>query len=74
MRTTIDLPSDLHAAARELAHREGKTLSQVVAELMRRGLKPGSRARPPTNRVGLPAISVGRVVTEEDVRSLDDEA
>ena len=73
MRTTIDLPPDLHTAARELAHREGKTLSEVVAELVRRGLKPGSRVKQATNHAGLPTISVGRVVTEEDVRSLDED-
>lgn len=74
MRTTIDLPPDLHAAAKELAHREGKTLSEVVAELLRRGLKPGVRSKPAASRVGLPTICVGRLVTEEDVRSLDDDA
>jgi predicted transcriptional regulator len=73
MRTTIDLPTDLHTAAKELAHREGKTLSEVVAELVRRGLKPASKEGLAANHVGLPTVSVGRIVTQEDVRSLDDE-
>ena len=38
MRTTIDLPDDIHALARELAHQQRKTLSQVITELVRTGL------------------------------------
>lgn len=72
MRTTLDLPEDIHELARQLAHQQRKTLSEVVCELIRAGLEP----RPPTGGIatgGLPQITVGRVITAEDVRSLEDE-
>ncbi|MEZ5312020.1 MAG: hypothetical protein R2735_15805 [Microthrixaceae bacterium] len=72
MRTTIDLPKDLHDLARQLAHDTGRSLSQVVSELIRSGL--GQRSVETTRSVrGLPVVSVGRPVTIEDVRSLDDD-
>lgn len=72
MRTTVDLPDDLHALARELAHQQNRSLSEVVAELIRLGLHRHGPEMKSTGR-GLPQISVGRPVTSEDVRSLDDE-
>ncbi len=74
VRTTIDLPDDLHKQALAIARDTHRTLSETVAVLMRRGLGPGSTAsisRDP--RTGLPLVSVGTVVTSEDVRSLEDE-
>lgn len=74
MRTTIDLPDDLHRQAQAIARDTHRTLSETVAELMRRGLGYGRGvevARSP--RTGLPVVSLGRVVTSEDVRSLEDE-
>ncbi|SEH47303.1 hypothetical protein SAMN04489835_0205 [Mycolicibacterium rutilum] len=74
MRTTIDLPDDLHKQALAIARDTRRSLSQTVADLMRRGLAAGgvsSLAKHP--RTGLPVISVGTVVTSEDVRSLEDE-
>ncbi|MCV7229365.1 antitoxin [Mycolicibacterium komossense] len=74
MRTTIDLPDDLHKQAQAIARDTHRTMSQIVADLMRRGLNTAS-ARPTSTdpRTGLPVVSVGRVVTSEDVRSLEDE-
>jgi hypothetical protein len=72
MRTTIDLPDDLHALARQLAHDGNRSMSDVVAELMRVGLHQEVPA-PGTSRRGMPVVSVGRSVTAEDVRTLDDE-
>jgi Arc/MetJ family transcription regulator len=40
MRTTIDLPDDLHAIAGQLAQIQRTSLSAVVADLMRRALMP----------------------------------
>lgn len=72
MRTTIELPDDLHELARQLAHEGNRSMSEVVAELIRLGLRR-ERAEPPTGTRGLPIVAVGRPVTAEDVRSLDDE-
>jgi hypothetical protein len=75
VRTTIDLPEDLHKQALAIARDTHRTLSQTVADLMRRGLGFGSACASAIStdpRTGLPLVSVGRVVTSEDVRSLED--
>lgn len=74
MRTTIDLPLDLLERAKAIGRDTSRSLSEVVADLVRRGLGPSASApaaRSP--RTGLPVVSIGRTVTSEDVRSLDDE-
>jgi predicted transcriptional regulator len=74
MRTTIDLPDDLHAQASAIARDTHQTLSQTVAQLMRRGLSSGHSGSPGTSpRTGLPVVDVGRVITSEDVRRLEDD-
>lgn len=74
MRTTIDLPNDLHKQASAIARDTHRTLSETVADLMRRGLGAGSAAAVSKDRrTGLPLVRVGTVVTSEDVRSLEDE-
>jgi hypothetical protein len=74
VRTTIDLPDDLHRQALSIARDTSKTLSEIVAELMRRGLGQGKPA-PMTRsaRTNLPVVTLGNVVTTEDVRSLEDD-
>jgi predicted transcriptional regulator len=72
VRTTIDLPDDLHELARQLAPQGNRSMSEVIAELIRGGLRRGPSDLP-TSRRGMPQVSVGRPVTAEDVRSLDDE-
>jgi Arc/MetJ family transcription regulator len=74
MRTTIDLPEDLHKQALAIARDTHRTLSETVADLIRRGLGAGRPAALSTDpRTGLPLVSIGTVVTSEDVRSLEDE-
>lgn len=74
VRTTIDLPDDLHKQALAIARDTHRTLSATVADLMRRGLGIASAVAISTDpRTGLPLVSVGRIVTSEDVRSLEDE-
>ena len=74
MRTTIDLPDDLHRQALSIARDTSRTLSEIVAELMRRGLGQGKALDVShSRRTGLPLVTLGRVVTTDDVRSLDDE-
>lgn len=72
MRTTVDLPDDIHDIARQLAHDANRSMSSVIADLIRVGLAQGRI--PQQSRRGSPLVSVGRVVTSEDVRSLDDGA
>ncbi len=74
VRTTIDLPDDLHKQALAIARDTRRTLSETVADLIRRGLRAGGTtelSRDP--RTGLPLVSIGTVVTSEDVRALEDE-
>lgn len=74
VRTTIDLPDDLHQQVLAIARDTHRTLSETVAELVRWSLRAGSTAaisRDP--RTGLPLTSVGTVVTSEDVRSFEDD-
>jgi hypothetical protein len=74
VRTTIDLPNDLHKQALAIARDTHRTLSETVADLIRRGLGANSTAAISKDpRTGLPLVSVGTVVTSEDVRSLEDE-
>lgn len=74
MRTTVDLPDELHAQATALARDTHQTLSQAIALLIRRGLSsshPGGLDRSP--RTGLPVVHLGRTITSEDARQLEDE-
>ena len=81
MRTTIDLPADLHQAVSSIAAHARKSMNQTVADLIRRGL-----AQPPLpedaagvsglridKHTGLPLIRSPRPITAEDVRALEDE-
>jgi Arc/MetJ family transcription regulator len=74
MRTTVDLPADLHAKAIAISRDTHRTLSETVADLMRRGLGQGQDAEVMTSaRTGLPVVKLGRIVTTEDVRALEDD-
>jgi Arc/MetJ family transcription regulator len=74
MRTTIDLPDDLHKQAVAIARDTSRTLSETVADLMRRGLGEGRASEiSRSSRTGLPLLHIGKTITSEDVRSLEDE-
>ena len=75
MRTTVDLPDDLHRAVTSLARDRGQSLSQTVSELMRRALRPdteGERVGVDAT-TGLPVVCLGTPVTTEMVRAAVDE-
>lgn len=75
MRTTIDLPEDLHRLTKAIAHDECLTLSEVVVGLIRRAI---GQHQPLTIisdlATGLPSVRIGRPITGDDVRSLEDDA
>lgn len=81
MRTTIDLPDDLHRIVTSLARHTGRSLGQTVAELLRRGLaadEPGRVGEAPAvyrvhPQTGLPVVASRQPLTEDDVKSLDDD-
>jgi hypothetical protein len=73
MRTTVDLPDDLHRVAVSLARDTSRSLSETVADLMRRGLgqAPATAGVSRSERTGLPVVGLGIVITTEDVRALE---
>ena len=76
VRTTIDLPDDLHKQAKAIARDTHRTLSETVADLIRRGMGTGTGKAVVMStdpRTGLPVVSVGTIVTSDDVRSLEDD-
>lgn len=74
VRTTVDLPEDLHAVATAIARDAGTSLSEVVTRLLRAGLGTSGPVRVSVSpRTGLTVGTFGRVMTSDDVRSLDDE-
>ena len=73
MRTTIDLPDDLHRQAMSIARDTSRTFSETVADLLRRALgfgEPHEVFRSPST--GLPVIRLGVPITTDDVRALED--
>jgi hypothetical protein len=76
MRTTVDLPSDVLDVARSLARDQGRSMSEVVTDLVRRGLSaatsPAEQPELPT-RNGFPQLELARVVTTDDVRRAQDD-
>ena len=75
MRTTLNLPEDLHRVATSMARDRDQSLSQIVSELLRKALGPevdGEQvAQDPAT--GLPAVHLGHPVTTEMVRAATDE-
>jgi Arc/MetJ family transcription regulator len=74
MRTTIDLPDDLHRQAMSIARDTSRSLSETVAALMRRGLSQGLKGEVTHSAVtGMPIVHLGTVITTDDVRGLEDD-
>jgi hypothetical protein len=74
VRTTIDLRPELHRRAVSLARDRHATLSDTVNELLARVLDPAATPTISTNpETGLPVVRLGRAVTVDDVRELEDE-
>ncbi len=78
MRTTLDLPEDLHRIVTALATHTRSSLSHTAAQLMRRGLEmPAPAGEAPkiefSTVTGLPVLKTRRPITPEDVKALEDE-
>jgi predicted transcriptional regulator len=76
MRTTINVPDDLHRRVVSLAKDTDKTLSEAFVDLVRRGLGEQKTRLDITidRETGLPQVSLGAIVTTDDVRAaLDDD-
>lgn len=81
MRTTINLPPDLHDAISSIAAHNRQSLNQTLADLLRRGLQaPAASAEAPASGLvridgvtGLPTFRSPRPVSPEDVKALEDD-
>lgn len=74
MRTTIDLPAELHDIARALAHDQRRSMNAVLVDLVRRGLEPPKADDSPLPmRNGFPQMRFSRTITTEDVRRAQDD-
>lgn len=74
MRTTVALPDDLHRQVMSVARDTSRTFSETIADLLRRGLGQGGPSQlTQSGRTGLPVVHLGKVITTEDVRALDDD-
>ena len=74
MRTTVDLPEDLHHQLMSIARDSKRSFSQTTVDILRRGLGGGLTSEFAYNpRTGLPVLHLGRTITTEDVRSLEDD-
>ena len=58
MRTTVNLPEDVYEVARSIASAKRISLGEALAELVRRGLEPGSRID--SREPGFPCFSVSQ--------------
>lgn len=79
MRTTIDIPEQDRQVFLSLARAQGKTLSQVLIELARRGLQPVPADRDPDAverdpETGLRVFRSGRPITSEEVKAFLEDA
>lgn len=74
MRTTVDLPDDLHQFVRDVANDTRMSLSEVIAQLIRQALgRSGTATLDTSELTGITTLSLGRTITSKDVRALDDE-
>lgn len=75
VRTTVDLPPDVHQRAKRLAAERHQSLSATLADLMIRGLASmGEPATVSTDPIsGLPTLTLGRRVTSDDVAAAPDD-
>lgn len=80
MRTTVDIPEDLHRILSSLATHTRRSLSTTAVDLMRSGLAAASPGEGASSvavsshaQTGLPVVRLSRTVTPEDVKALEDE-
>ena len=68
MRTTLDLDSDLVAAAKQVARKRGVSLGQVISELARRSL---TLSTPQKVRNGVLLFTPKSDTTRPDLRAVN---
>ncbi len=76
IRTTIELPEDLHSLLSSIARDRSQSLSATVMDVVQRGptheeVRAGLERSPATGLLVMSGID--RPITHEDVRALEDE-
>jgi hypothetical protein len=78
MRTTINIDDELYEIVRSVAHQNKCALGATIQKLVERGLRQevtgsSGTAAGVDELTGFPLFSSRRLVSEEDVRSLEDD-
>lgn len=74
MRTTVDLPVELHRAITLIARDRHQTLSRTVESLVRSALAGDDHTTIEVDpESGLPTVRIGRRITAEDVAAIEDD-
>ncbi|MEO1062585.1 MAG: antitoxin [Actinomycetota bacterium] len=74
MRTTVDLPDDIHQRAVALARDSGRSLSSTLAALVEAALTTDPAGGVEVDDLtGLPLVRYGRIVTSAEVSAALDE-
>lgn len=75
MRTTLDLSDEAYAIAKAIARERNVGLGRAISDVILSLKAPPAQAAARVEIVdGLPLVSVGRLVTSEDVRAILDES
>lgn len=77
VRTTVNLPDDLHQQIHAISRDTHRAFSATIADLLRAaslGQGDNAGAVSQSAKTSLPVVTIGTVITSEEVRSLDDEA
>ena len=76
MRTTLDLTDEAYALAKAIAQEENLGLGRAISQIIIRFAHPESSPAPQVVHLedGLPVVSIGRMVTSEDVRKILEES
>ena len=76
MRTTLDLTDESYALAKAIAQEEnlglGRAISQIIVKFAHPESLPSSKSVYVED--GLPVVSIGRMVSSEDVRKILEES
>jgi len=74
MRTTIDIPDDVHARIKAVATSSRQSFGTAAVAYLRRGMSADMGVRLGMSpRTGLTTVILGHPVTSEDVYALEDD-
>lgn len=75
MRTTLDLSDEAYALAKAIAQEQGLGLGRAISQIILNYANPPA---PPAREIhlehGIPVVSVGRVITSEEVQRILEES